>query len=290
VSQVFGYKEICEGKTTSVFRGQPIVYIHQSIFDQCLVDEDREKHLKWAKEHGVELRDTILNKFNDPTFWSQENEESFKRKLDDYKMIWARRSKIPAMGMVQNIRSFHETLREMKDDIDSDAMKRNISTQDCCESYAYSRSYDFEIFLASRKLDGSPLFEEEEFNLLGEVELAILRNDYSSKVLKFNEEYLELLVVSSFFYSIFDNYVSNPGDFFKKPAPELTVYQMNLLRLAKRYNEVIKIAWEAPEDFYKEPKMLETYAIVKNNAPPDEKELSGSEVEADLAQSKKNRN
>lgn len=287
-SQVFGYKEICEGKTASVFRGEPIIYTHQSIFDQCLVDEDRVKHMEWAKGKGLESREVLLSKINDE-IWNPEKEASFKLKLDDYKMFWGRRAKIPAMGMVQNIRAFHETLREMKGEIDSDAMQRNLATPGCRETYAHGRSYDYEILLASRKPDDSPFFDESEFDDLGDGELAILRNDYSAKVLKFDEDYLELLAVSSFFYSVFDNYVANPGDFFKKPAPELTVFQMNLLRLAKRYNEVIKIAWEAPEDFYKEPKMLETYAIVKNNAPPEEKELTGSEVEADLAESKRKR-
>ncbi len=288
--QIYGYKEVCEGFSSGEFQGKPVIFAHQSLFDQCSIEEERIKTLNWAASRGYDSKEVALKKAIERGDWTEEEESSFYLKMQDYRDVWSRRGKIDPIGMVQNIRGFHSLLREMKNEIDVDAVKRSMITPECQESFANARAYDYEMFLMTRKLDRSPLFTEDEFNNLGDAELGMLRVQYSKAILKFTDDYFEKMAVASFFYSIFDNYAANPGDFFMKPAPELTVFQMDILRCAKRYNEVIKIAWDAPSDFYDDPKMLETFAIVKNNGGGSGGEVGADEVRQDIEKVKGKRN
>ncbi len=289
-NQVFGYKDVCEGRSSGKFWGETVIFAHQSLFDQCLIEEERDRNIQWSASRGYDTKEKSLQKAIARGDWSEDKEKSFNLKLQDYRDVWARRGKIDPVGMVNNIRGFHSLLKDIRAEIDADAVQRSVITPECQESYANARTYDFEICLMARKEDGTKLFTEDEFNTLGDGDLVLLRNEYAEKILKFNEEYFEKMAVAPFFYSIFDNYASNPGDFFKKPAPELTVFQMDLLRCAKRYNEVVKIAWDAPQDFYEDPKMLETYALVKNNGGGTGGEVGAEDVKQDIEKVKGKRN
>lgn len=289
-NQVFGYREICEGKTSSLFRGKKIYFFHQSLFDQCLIEEKKNLHANWAKSHGYDSKEQALQRAIVLGNWSQEKEDNFRQLLEDYKTLWSRRSKIDPTALVHNVRGFHSSLREIKTEIDIEAAKRSVVTSRCQETYGHVRSFDYEIALMTRDENGTQIFTEEDFNEMSDVDVVLLRNNYTNAILKYDEEYIEKLVVSPFFYSLFDNYVSNPGDFFKKPAPELTIFQVELLKNAKRYNEVIKIAWDAPSDFFDDPKMLETYAIIKNKADSTGGEVGATEVKTEIQDMKRKRN
>lgn len=289
MSQIFGYKEVCEGISRGEFNKTPIYFQHASIFDQCLIDEERDRHKKWAKSKLLDSHEEAIKRIIKSGAWPQAREDSLKSKLEDYQNMWGRRAKLNAVGIVNAVRAFHQAINEMRAEIDTDFIERGYHLPETQESYANKKALDYEIFLTARAADGNPFFTEESFEDISEDELSDLRNLYSRLILKFDDQFFDKLAVSSFFYSIFDNYVANPGDFFKKAAPELTVFQLNLLRSAKRYNEVLKIAYDAPEDFYEDPKMLETYAIVKNNAGPAERDADASEVAETIASSKKKR-
>ncbi len=290
MNKVFGYREICEGRTLSNFQGKPIYFYHQSLFDQCYIEERRDKHANWAKSHGYDSKEQALERAIRVGDWTKEREENFKQLLQDYRDVWARRSKIDPISIVHNVRGFHATLRQIRAEIDIEAAQRSIVTSRCQETYGHIRSFDYEIALMTRDENGKQIFTEEEFDEMSNVDLVLLRNNYTETILQYDEEYMEQLSIAPFFYSIFDNYVANPGDFFKKPAPELTVLQMDLLKNAKRYNEVIKIAWDAPPDFYEDAKMLETYAIIKNRADSSGGEVSGAEVKNEIQEMRRKRN
>lgn len=290
MSQIFAYKEVCEGISRGEFNKTPIYFQHSSIFDQCLIDEERDRHKKWAQSKNLVSHEDAIKKIIKSGAWPQAREDSLKMKIEDFQNMWGRRSKLNAVGIVNAVRAFHQAINEMRAEIDVDFIERGYHLPETQESYSNKKALDYEIFLTSRAADGSQFFTEESFEDISEDELSDLRNLHSRLILKFDDHFFDKLAVSSFFYSIFENYAANPGDFFKKAAPELTVFQLNLLRSAKRYNEVLKIAYDAPDDFYEDPKMLETFAIVKNNAGPSERDADAGEVEGVVAANKKSRN
>ncbi len=288
---VFGYREVCQGKTPAIFQGKKIIFRHQSIFDQCLVEEEKNLWKDWAKNHGLDCKDEAVKKAIKRGDWSEERELNFNRAIEAYRMMWGRRDKAKkVVNIVTHVRSFHETIDEMRNEIDSEAVQRSLVSQDCYENEAQRKSLDYEINLLSENERGEPFFKEDEFEYLGDGSLAVLRNLYSSKILKFDEEYFEKLAVSNFFRDLFSNYADSPGNFFGKPAPDLTIFQISLLRQAKRFHEVMKIAYDAPDDFYEKPIMLETYAIVKNMSGSSDRDASQEDVRDIVEESRRNRN
>ena len=192
-SQIFGYREVCEGKSKGVFRKSPIFFHHASIFDQCLVDEDREKHREWARSKSLDSHEDSIKKIIKLGLWPEEREKSLKLKLDDYKSMWARRSKLSHIGILHNVRGFHSSLNEMRGEIDTDLIERGFLLPETQESYSNKKALDYEIFLSSHKSDGSSYFTEDEFEEIDEDELSTLRNEYSRLVLRFDELFFEAL-------------------------------------------------------------------------------------------------
>ena len=117
----------------------------------------------------------------------------------------------------------------------------------------------------SFNLDGSRLFTDLEIDDLSLEDIKILRNQYSLKVLQIDDDFFKRLHVLDYFYNLYDSFSSTPSDFFKKPAYELTIFQSSFLKVAKRFNEILKISYDAPSEFHSDFDMMETYAIVKNN-------------------------
>ena len=287
---VFGYREICQGKSEAIFRGEKIIFRHQSIFDQCLVEEERRYWNEWSKNHGADDKNSSLAKAIIRGDWTTERESNFHAALEELRRMWSRRGKAKKIvDIASHVRSFHETIKMMQDEIDSEAVLRSMVTQDCYETQTERRCLDYKILLLSERPDGSLFFEKDDLEYIGDGELVVLRNLYSDKVLRFDDEYFEKLAVSSFFRDIFENYAKSPGDFFGKPAPDLTVFQISLLRQAKRFNKVMEIAYDAPDDFYDNPVMLETYAIVKNQNPASE-EAGQDDVRQNMEEFARNRN
>jgi hypothetical protein len=290
-NSVFGYREICQGKTAAEFSGKKIVFRHQSIFDQCLIEEEKAKWTLWAKNLGLLDKNEAIKKAIKAGDWTEERESNFHKAIDAYRMMWARRDKAKkVVNIVTHVRSFHQEIDLMRDEIDSEAVQRSLVSGDCYENEAQRKSLDYEINLLSENERGEPFFKEDEFEYLSDGSLAVLRNLYSSRVLKFDEEYFEKLAVSNFFRDLFSNYVDSPGNFFGKPAPDLTIFQISLLRQAKRFSKVLEIAYDAPDDFYEKPIMLETYAIVKNMSGGNDRDASQEDVRDTVEESRRNRN
>lgn len=289
-NSVFGYREICQGKTAAEFYDKKIIFRHQSIFDQCLIEEERKYWNDWAKNLGINDKKKAIERAILAGEWTEEREKNFHKAIEDYRIMWGRRDKAKkVVNIATHVRSFHEMINLMKGEIDAEAVQRSMVSQDCYENHAGQKSLDYEIFLLSENENGEPFFKDDDFEYLGDGKLAVLRNLYASKILRFDDEYFEKLAVSNFFRDLFSNYADSPGNFFGKPAPELTMFQISLLRQAKRFSEVMKIAYDAPDDFYDDPKMLETYAIVKNMSGGQEKNADRDEVREDLEDARRNR-
>ena len=114
-------------------------------------------------------------------------------------------------------------------------------------------------------LDGTRLFEDSEIDDLSAGDVKLLRDQYSLGILQIDDDFLKRIHVLEYFYNLYDNFSLSPSDFFKKPAYELTNFQSSFLKIARRYNEILKISYDAPEEFHSNFDMMETYAIVKNN-------------------------
>ena len=256
------YLEICKGETPAVFNGKDIVFKHCKIFDISKIDREKKKSLDWARSRKMISLDQAIQISIKNGKWSQEKEMLLNRKIDSYKMLWSRRGKIKH---VSGIKSFHEQIAEMKGEINGDYVERNINLSENCESYSRETAYDYEVISMSYNLDGTRLFAESEIDDLSAENVKLLRDQYSLEILQIDDDFFKRIHVLEYFYSLYDNFSLSPSDFFKKPAYELTVSQSSFLKIARRYNEILKISYDAPEEFHSNFDMMETYAIVKNN-------------------------
>ena len=139
-----GYCEICLAESQSLFRGQTIVFSHCTIFDQFKVEREREKHLKWAKEHSLPSRDEAIRKIISDGSWSVEREKRLENKENDYRILWSKRGKGKIVSL-DAIRNYHHDLREMKAEIDIDIVERSLAMPLYQDSYAGGIAFDKEI-------------------------------------------------------------------------------------------------------------------------------------------------
>ena len=123
------YLEICNGETPAVFEKKNIVFKHCKILDYSKVEREKSKLLEWAKNRKMISNDQAIQFLIKSGAWSEEKENLLKRKIDSYKMLWGRRSKIKH---ISGIKSFHDQINEMKAEINGDYFERNCNLK---ESY-----------------------------------------------------------------------------------------------------------------------------------------------------------
>lgn len=282
-----GYREICIGKSEGKFLSKPIFFHHATMFDQFKVSKEKEKEKNWAMGHNLPTKEEAIARAIKSGFWSQEQESNLKMIREDYKNYCQKRGKGKTMTF-DSIRKWHEVERMMKSEIESLMAQRHAVLEQNQESYSVNKSFDYEIFLLSKTVDNSSFFREDEFEDLSPVEIDILRGEYYGSILKFDEYFFKKLAVTPFFYSLFDNCATHPSDFFRKPICDLTFFQTQMLEYGKRFNELLKYCYGAPDDFFEDPELLVTLSMFRQNGVDGEGRNNDSlqDMNMDIAKNK----
>jgi len=286
-----GYQEICQGWSQGKLKGETVLFRHATPFDNFKITKAREESLRWAKSHNFPSREEALARAYKEGSWTEEQERELTSNQENLKTFWATRNKpktIPSndKSLFNAVRSFHQNIDDYREMIDSSLALKFSALGENQETYASSKAFDMEVCTLSQKLDESPLVSLDEF-YDNDFPTEILKSQYYLNVSRLDHQFLQKLSVSDFFFSVFDHYIENSSDFFRKRGYELTNNQVSLLTEGKRFNNVVKNAGNAPADFYDDPIKLETLAIFRSNGN-SQKEDSIIDMAADAQRHKIN--
>lgn len=108
-----------------------------------------------------------------------------------------------------------------------------------------------------------PLYSEEDFDLLGQLEVNSITDLYSSINKDFSVGQINRVAISPFFMNTFFLCKDNVLAFFGKPLLELTNFQISLMSSARHFKNLISNASKsAPEGYYENPdRLIEWYEL-----------------------------
>jgi len=209
---------------------------HQSIDDECIYEEMKEKYYALAIKRGVKSEKEQIGVAIKRGSWSEEQE----RKLNAEKIF--------LRNMQDNYDKQAEGLKKLlAEDINKSYEKvcflqreRNKLCSETAEHFSdkiTSEKFLLSLFYKSSKLD-EPLFSKDDMDYMEEADVKKYKDLFYESVDKFRILELKSLACSSYFQNLYST-AKGPIEFFGKPTMDLTNYQQTLLMYAEYFKSII---------------------------------------------------
>ncbi len=265
------FKDICAGFSVieTVF-GKAYVK-HINFIEQSYIEENRKKHLEYAKKNGLPTVQEALANLEEEGFWTKADEskinqeEVFIRKLQDQKKTTYLKSQIDAFN--SQIEESIKKLNKLKN-------TRNSYLGNTCENYADQKNTEdflkFTLYTSPSLTDKK--FSDEEFDEILVSDLGDIIEQYNEVNRKFTDLNIQKTVLQDFF-SYYISFSEDPIHFFGLPVTKLTFNQLRTLIYARYFKNIFMQNDNMPEEYRRDPEKIFDYV----NANEKAKELINKE-------------
>lgn len=262
------FSDICRGYSEGTFRGKKIYFKHLTVLDRAALDRVYEDSLARNLDLGLNSREDLLKEAYELGTWSAEKEAALKTAIQTYERFSFSRSKSKnieaAKGIVEGLKNYEEQIQKIQNE-------KDLLLVQSAEEFAMEESLERQINISSFADPALtiPFFDQSSFEYLrseSSYDFHTLRNLFVDSLNSISSKTLRLISIQFFFQDIFSIYKEAPNQFFDKPAFMLTELQILLLRLGKYFHGVIELCDGNILKERNDPDVLESYAIIKNNA------------------------
>jgi len=259
------FRDIIQGYSVVTIQGKKCYIKHLTSFDQVLIDEVQEFHLKKALSRGVPSREESLKALMDAGEWSEKEEKEIKRHEFFIEQIQRNKTQLVLKSEIdkQN-EALHETRGKINDLL---AKKSGLLSSDA-ESYSLKRANDYYIiksFFEDEDLE-SPLFpEESDYGDLYMEEISIFVEKYNRTFSMFEELKIQEMILQDFYYIYFP-FSDDTVGFFGSPVSKLTYNQLKLIVYTKIFKNIFENNKHIPENIKKDPQALLDYGAIDEDA------------------------
>ena len=265
------FKDICAG-FSSIDTPFGKAYVkHINFIEQSYIEENRKKHLEYAKNNGLPSVKEALANLEEEGFWTKADEskisqeELFVKKIQDQKKTTYLKSQIDVFNA-----QIEEGLKRLN------ALKntRNSYLGNTCENYADQKNTEdflkFTMFKDSSLVQ--KMFSEEEVDEIPVSELGEIISKYNKINTQFTDLNIQKTTLQDFF-SYYMSYSEDPIHFFGLPVTKLTFNQLRLLIYARYFKNIFTQNDNMPEEYRKDPEKIFDYV----NANEKAKEIMNKE-------------
>jgi len=258
------FKDICAGFSVieTVF-GKAYVK-HINFIEQSYIEENRKKHLEYAKKNGLPTVQEALANLEEEGFWTKTDEskinqeEVFLRKLQDQKKTTYLKSQIDAFN--NQIEESLKKLNKLKN-------TRNSYLGNTCENYADQKNTEdflkFTLYTSPSLTDKK--FSDEEFDEILVSDLGDIIEQYNEVNRKFTDLNIQKTVLQDFF-SYYISFSEDPIHFFGLPVTKLTFNQLRTLIYARYFKNIFMQNDNMPEEYRRDPEKIFDYVNANEKA------------------------
>ena len=255
--------EIVQGFTRLEYGGVNLYIKHLTQHDQYLLEERKDEVFNKAKKKGLPTEKEALQTLIEGDVWSQEEEDTITETQSYVDNLMDTKSNLIIPSQINDInKDIDEATKKLEE---LKGKKQSMLTQ-TCEGYAQIKSNDYSIYLClykDQELE-KKFISWEKFGELTKPELSDLLTNYteaSSHLTLTNIKFLAISPIFSLYYNLTGG--DSIHDFFKKPLPSLSFYQLNLLNYGKVLHSILENVEGIPEEIKKDPDDLLSYAESK---------------------------
>jgi hypothetical protein len=258
------FKDICAGFSAITTPFGKAYIKHINFIEQSYIEENRKKHLDYAKSNGLPTVQEALANLEEEGFWTKTDEskiaqeELFIKKIQDQKKTTYLKSQIDVFNA--QIEQGLKKLNALKN-------TRNSYLGNTCENYADQKNTEdflkFTLFKDSSLKES--MFLDEEFDEIPVSELGDIISAYNKINSQFSDLNIQKTTLQDFF-SYYSSYSEDPIHFFGLPVTKLTFNQLRLLIYARYFKNIFMQNDKMPEEYRKDPEKIFDYVNANEKA------------------------
>lgn len=239
------YSEILREYSPIFYNNQFIYIKHLNQLDISLVDIKRQEYIEYFQSKGILSSKDKLKEIIKDGLWT----EAKDKEIDEVKSF---------ILNLEHTKKKH-SIKKDRDLVDKEIEKYNerfyklVIEKDklmgkTADVRAHRRVTEYYIFISLYKDTDLkiPLFSEEEFDALDEIELRSLERLYNAKTFNLHSDNLKKIALMPYFFNLYILSGENLWNLFGKPLVHLTTYQIELIQNAKNYKTILQNAKTPP--------------------------------------------
>jgi len=258
------FKDICAGFSAITTPFGKAYIKHINFIEQSYIEENRKKHLDYAKSNGLPTVQEALANLEEEGFWTKADEskiaqeELFIKKIQDQKKTTYLKSQIDV---------FNAQIEQGLKKLNSLKNTRNSYLGNTCENYADQKNTeDFLKFTLFKDISlKESMFLDEEFDEIPVSELGDIISAYNKINSQFSDLNIQKTTLQDFF-SYYSSYSEDPIHFFGLPVTKLTFNQLRLLIYARYFKNIFMQNDKMPEEYKKDPEKIFDYVNANEKA------------------------
>ena len=257
------YRDIIFGYSEKRFKDSSKVFIkHLSELEAGVSERRYEDFLFFAESRGLKNQKDSLAFAIEQGAWAQEKEDRLESLNEQVTTLKQTKAKLIIKSQIEPIT---KEIEPLEDESYLLFREREENIGHTAEAFASKKINELCVQQAcylDEKLT-EPVYSEEDFDLLGQLEVNDITNLYSSVNKDFSAEQLNRVAISPFFMNTYFLCKDNILAFFGKPILELTNFQISLMSSARHFKNLISNASKsAPEGYYENPdRLIEWYEL-----------------------------
>ena len=238
---------------------------HLSNLDGADLDESRSLFFEMAKKNKMptfqERQEYIIKN----GLWSVENEKKIKETSEFINTL--ENNKLHEI-LPSRIQEYNKTLNDERRKLNILKLQKEKIIGETAEDFASKKVNEVYMrycLFGDKKLE-SPLYTEEEYEDLDDIQINDLLKTYTDASSKFSAKSLKKMAISPFFLNIYFLCDDNPFTFWGKPIVDLTYYQIECFGYGRTFKGIIQSSEsKPPEDVMNDPdKLLDWHSTNKN--------------------------
>ena len=255
--------EAFDGYSEVYLQDKPVYIKHVTIRDQRYLHKYYEKYKKIALDRGLESEEDRHKYVLKEGIWSNEEDlkiSSLEKEVENLKAT-ANAVFLPSQkeSILQDVSQKKEELLELQ------AKRREVIGK-TAEDYATSRSGDellrFLLFKSSDLKEN--YYTPEELDNLESWEVLRINSLQQELQKKLNDDTIQEAVLKPFF-SMYLSLCEDAANFYRKPIPELTIYQLRVVIYGRMFHNIFQYTDDIPDYIKQDPKKLLDFSEAQRN-------------------------
>ena len=255
--------EAFDGYSEAYLQDKPVYIKHVTIRDQRYLHKYYEKYKKIALDRGLESEEDRHKYVLKEGIWSDDEDlkiSSLEKEVENLKAT-AKAVFLPSQkeSILEDVSKRQEELLELQ------AKRREVMGK-TAEDYAASRSGDellrFLLFKDSELKEN--YYTPEQFDDLESWEVIRINSLQQQVQKKLNDDTIQEAVLKPFF-SMYLSLCEDAANFYRKPIPELTIYQLRVVIYGRMFHNIFQYTEDIPDHIKQDPKKLLDFSEAQRN-------------------------
>ena len=257
--------DILKGFSKTNYEKHDLYIKHNTTINSGDIDYKKQDFEKRAIQSGLPTKKEKEKYLIKENLWSLDKNEKIDKIKKNISSLRQTKNKV---FKIEDIKYINKSIEQEEKDLKALLHEFTELLGFTVEDYANKKINEYFMFISVYKDINlnEKFFSQEEFEELENFDITKLVFIYNKVNIKFSEQNLKKIALSSFYLNLFNLSPENPYYLYGKPIIDLTFYQMEIFSFARYFKNIVSNSKHSPpEDYYNDPdKLIEWLETGKN--------------------------